>query len=59
VPLIATVREIMCLDPKALREAVEEMMKAGDYDVNTRLQKFLAENNEIAGVRNTIETQTS
>ena len=43
VPKLADVREIMCLDPKALRVAVEEMMRLGDYDINTRLQKFLAE----------------
>ena len=35
------------------------MMKLGDYDINTRLQKFLAETNEISGVRSTIETQTA
>ena len=41
--------EIMCLEPKALRAAVERMMQLGDYDINTRLQKFLAETNEISG----------
>jgi type IV secretion system protein VirD4 len=58
VPLLATVREIMCLEPKKLRAAVEVMMQAGDYDINTRLQKFLAENNEIAGVKNSVEVAT-
>ncbi len=59
VPKLADVREIMCLEPKALRAAIERMMKLGDYDINTRLQKFLAETNEISGVRSTIETQTA
>ena len=51
VPKLADMREIMCLEPKALRAAVEQMMKLGDYDINTRLQKFLAETNEISGIR--------
>ena len=59
VPKLADVREIMCLEPKALRAAVERMMQLGDYDINTRLQKFLAETNEISGIRSTIETQTA
>jgi type IV secretory pathway TraG/TraD family ATPase VirD4 len=59
VPRLADVREIMCLEPKALRAAVERMMELGDYDINTRLQKFLAETNEISGIRSTIETQTA
>ena len=59
VPKLADVREIMCLEPKALRAAIEQMMKLGDYDINTRLQKFLAETNEISGIRSTIETQTA
>jgi type IV secretion system protein VirD4 len=58
VPLLAAVREIMCLEPKALREAVEAMIAGGDYDIRTRLQKFLAENNEIAGVKNSVEVAT-
>jgi type IV secretory pathway TraG/TraD family ATPase VirD4 len=56
---LAVVREIMCLEPKALRAAIERMMELGDYDINTRLQKFLADNNEIGGIRSTIETQTA
>jgi type IV secretion system protein VirD4 len=59
VPLLAAVREVMCLEPKALREAVERMMALGDFDINTRLQKFLAETEEISGIRSTIETQTA
>lgn len=59
VPRLADVREIMCLEPKALRAAVERMMQLGDYDINTRLQKFLAESNEIGSIRSTIETQTA
>jgi type IV secretion system protein VirD4 len=59
VARLADVREIMCLEPKALRAAVERMMQLGDYDINTRLQKFLAESNEISGIRSTIETQTA
>jgi type IV secretory pathway TraG/TraD family ATPase VirD4 len=59
VPRLADVREIMCLEPKALRAAVERMMQLGDYDINTRLQKFLAESNEISGIRSTIETQSA
>jgi len=59
VPKLADVREIMCLEPKALRAAIERMMQLGDYDISTRLQKFLAETNEISGVRSTIETQTA
>ena len=59
VPRLADVREIMCLEPKALRAAIERMMELGDYDINTRLQKFLAETNEISGIRSTIETQTA
>ena len=34
-------------------------MQLGDYDINTRLQKFLAETNEIGAIRSTIETQTA
>jgi type IV secretion system protein VirD4 len=59
VPKLADVREIMCLEPKALRAAVERMVQLGDYDINTRLQKFLAETNEISGIRSTIETQSA
>jgi type IV secretory pathway TraG/TraD family ATPase VirD4 len=59
VPKLAVVREIMCLEPKALRAAVERMMQLGDYDINTRLQKFVADTNEISGIRSTIETQTA
>jgi hypothetical protein len=59
VPKLADVRAIMCMEPKALRAAVEEMMRLGDYDINTRLQKFSAETNEISGIRSTIETQTA
>jgi hypothetical protein len=59
VPKLADVREIMCLEPKALRAAIERMMELGDYDINTRLQKFLAETNETSGIRSTIETQTA
>src|ERR1700733_4570417 len=59
VPKLADVREIMCLEPKALRAAIEQMMQLGDYDINTRLQKFLAESNEIIGILSTIETQTA
>jgi type IV secretory pathway TraG/TraD family ATPase VirD4 len=59
VAKLADVREIMCLEPKALRVAIERMMQLGDYDINTRLQKFLAETNETSGIRSTIETQTA
>ena len=59
VPLLADVRGIMCLEPKALRAAVERMMQAGDYDINTRLQKFLSETNEIGSIRSTIEANTA
>jgi type IV secretory pathway TraG/TraD family ATPase VirD4 len=59
VPRLADVREIMCLEPKALRAAVERMMQLGDYDINTRLQKFLADSNEIGSIRSTVETQTA
>jgi type IV secretory pathway TraG/TraD family ATPase VirD4 len=59
VPKLADVREIMCLEPKALRAAVERMMQAGDYDINTRLQKFLSDTNETSGIRSTIETQSA
>jgi type IV secretory pathway TraG/TraD family ATPase VirD4 len=59
VARLADVRAIMCLEPKALRAAVERMMELGDYDINTRLQKFLADTNEISGIRSTIETQTA
>ena len=59
VARLADVREIMCLEPKALRAAIERMMQLGDYDINTRLQKFLADTNEMSGIRSTIETQTA
>ena len=34
-------------------------MQAGDYDINTRLQKFLADTDEIGSIRSTIETNTA
>ena len=53
--------ELSGCDPRSLTDvaAVERMMQLGDYDINTRLQKFLAESNEIGSIRSTIETQTA
>lgn len=56
---LPNVRAVMTLDADQLRAAIEKMVESGDWDIATRARKFLDSNNEIQGIKSTIETQSS
>lgn len=57
-PLLATARNILTQPPDRLRAIMQQMVDSGDFDIASRAGKFLADNNEIASIKSTVETQT-
>jgi type IV secretory pathway TraG/TraD family ATPase VirD4 len=55
----SNVRRILTQEPEKLRAFVRKMVDSGDYDVETRVSKFLADNTEIRNIKSTIEMQTA
>ena len=58
-PSLANVRAVLTQEPKALKQSVARMMASGDFDITSRLGKFLADTDEIGSIKSTIETQTA
>jgi type IV secretory pathway TraG/TraD family ATPase VirD4 len=53
------VRALFTQAPAALKKSIEQMMKCRDFDITSRVAKFLAENDEINSIKSTIERHTS
>ena len=58
-PSLPAVRAALTQDAKALKKWVEKIMAAGDYDVVTRLRKFLASTDELENIKSTIEVSSA
>ena len=59
-PSLPNVRAVLTQDAKALKKSIERMVAGGDYDVVTRLRKFLADSNtELENTKATIEANTA
>jgi type IV secretion system protein VirD4 len=58
-PSLPNVRALLTQDGKALKKWVAKVIAAGDYDVVTRLRKFLADTDELENIKSTIETATA
>jgi type IV secretory pathway TraG/TraD family ATPase VirD4 len=57
-PSLPRVRAIFAQEPEALQRCIREMMKRDHFGINTRVAKFLSDNKEIEGFKNTITVQT-
>lgn len=55
-PSLANVRHFFTQEPAVLKDAVKKLLEKGDFDVTSRLARFLADNQEIEGVKSTIAT---
>lgn len=58
-PSLPSVRAVLTQEPAALKKSIKRMLACGDFDITSRLAKFLADNDEISGIRSTIETNTA
>jgi type IV secretory pathway TraG/TraD family ATPase VirD4 len=56
---LPSVRALFTQEPNVLKQSVRQMMKSGDFDITSRVAKFLAENDEINSIKSTIERHTS
>lgn len=56
---LPAVRRILTMEADRLRTVVEKMIASGDEFVSSRVAKFLADSNEIQGIKSTIDTQTA
>jgi len=58
-PSLPSVRAVLTQEPAALKKSIRKMMACGDFDITSRLAKFLADNDEIGSIKSTIETNTA
>jgi len=56
---LPSIRALFTQEPAKLKKSIEQMMHCGDFDVTSRVAKFLAENDEINSIKSTIERHTS
>jgi type IV secretion system protein VirD4 len=56
---LPSIKAIFGQEPAALKKSIKKMIAGGDFDISSRLAKFLAVNDEISGIKNTIETSLS
>lgn len=56
---LPAVRALFTQAPDALKQSIRQMMKSGDFDITSRVAKFLAENDEINSIKSTIERHTT
>ena len=59
VPSLPNVRAVMALDAKALQAIIRKQIAGGDYDIRTRLSRFLASTDECENIRSNIESSTA
>jgi type IV secretory pathway TraG/TraD family ATPase VirD4 len=56
---LPSIRALFTQPTPELKQSIARMMKSGDFDITSRVAKFLAENDEINSIKSTIERHTS